>query len=132
MGDHETNRHDSDVLIAGAGPVGQVTALLLAQRGLRVSVVERWAQPYPLPRAVAMSHDVQRVLRQLGVGEELAGMIEPWGLDGHRFVVQDASGRTLAESGATLDSESGLANMSGFSQPELEQLLERRGQPDPR
>jgi 2-polyprenyl-6-methoxyphenol hydroxylase-like FAD-dependent oxidoreductase len=132
MSDNENNRHDSDVLIAGAGPVGQVLALLLSQHGLRVSVVERWAQPYPLPRAVAMSHDVQRVLRQLGLGEELAEMIEPWGLDGHRFVVQDASGRTLAESGVTLDSESGLANMSGFSQPELEQLLERRVQADPR
>src|SRR5882757_8495403 len=127
----ENNRHDSDVLIAGAGPVGQVLALLLSQHGLRVGVVERWAQPYPLPRAVAMSHDVQRVLRQLGLGEELAGMIEPWGLDGHRFVLQDAWGRTLTESPVTLDSESGLANMSGFSQQEVEQLLERRVQADP-
>jgi 2-polyprenyl-6-methoxyphenol hydroxylase-like FAD-dependent oxidoreductase len=126
-----TVHHDCDVLVVGAGPVGQVAALLLAQRGLRVSVVERWAQPYPLPRAVAMSHDVQRVLRQLGFAEDLAGMIEPWGQDGHRFVLQDASGRTLTESRVTLDSESGLANMSGFSQPELEQLLERRVQADP-
>jgi 2-polyprenyl-6-methoxyphenol hydroxylase-like FAD-dependent oxidoreductase len=131
MGDNGNNRHDSDVLIVGAGPVGQILALLLSQRGLQVSVVERWAQPYPLPRAVAMSHDVQRVLRQLGLAEELAAMLEPWGQDGHRFVLQDASGRTLAESGVTLDSESGLANMSGFSQPELEQLLEGRVQADP-
>src|SRR3981189_2007389 len=104
MSDDENNRHTSDVLIVGAGPVGQVLALLLSQHGLRVCVVERWAQPYPLPRAVALSHDTHRVLRQLGLGEELAGMIEPWGLDGHRFVVQDASGRPLAESGVTLDS----------------------------
>jgi 2-polyprenyl-6-methoxyphenol hydroxylase-like FAD-dependent oxidoreductase len=126
-----TVHHDCDVLVVGAGPVGQVTALLLAQRGLRVSVVERWAQPYPLPRAVALSHDTQRVLRQLGLGEELAGVLEPWGQDGHRFVLQDASGRTLTESPVTLDSESGLANMSGFSQQEMEQLLERRVQADP-
>jgi 2-polyprenyl-6-methoxyphenol hydroxylase-like FAD-dependent oxidoreductase len=127
----ENNRHDSDVLIVGAGPVGQILALLLSQRGLQVSVVERWTQPYPLPRAVAMSHDVQRVLRQLGLTEELAAMLEPWGQDGHRFILQDASGRTLTESRVTMDSESGLANMSGFSQPELEQLLERRVQADP-
>jgi 2-polyprenyl-6-methoxyphenol hydroxylase-like FAD-dependent oxidoreductase len=131
MRDSESKRHDSDVLVVGAGPVGQILALLLSQRGLRVSVVERWAQPYPLPRAVALSHDVQRVLRQLGLAEELAGMIEPWGLDGHRFVLQDACGRTLTESRVTLDSESGLADMSGFSQPDLEQLLERRLQADP-
>jgi 2-polyprenyl-6-methoxyphenol hydroxylase-like FAD-dependent oxidoreductase len=131
MSDNENNQHDSDVLIAGAGPVGQVLALLLSQRGLRVSVVERWAQPYPLPRAVALSHDSQRVLRQLGLGGELAGMLEPWGQDGHRFILEDASGQTLTESRVNLDSESGLADMSGFSQPELEQLLERRVQADP-
>jgi 2-polyprenyl-6-methoxyphenol hydroxylase-like FAD-dependent oxidoreductase len=131
MTDNENNQHDSDVLIAGAGPVGQVLALLLSQRGLRVSVVERWAQPYPLPRAVALSHDSQRVLRQLGLGGELAGMLEPWGQDGHRFILEDASGQTLTESRVNLDSDSGLADMSGFSQPELEQLLERRVQADP-
>jgi 2-polyprenyl-6-methoxyphenol hydroxylase-like FAD-dependent oxidoreductase len=131
MSDNDNKRHDSHVLIAGAGPVGQVLALLLSQRGLRVSVVERWAQPYPLPRAVAMSHDVQRVLRQLGLGEQLAGMLEPWGQDGQRFILQDASGRTLTESPFSVESESGFANMSAFSQPDLEQLLERRVQADP-
>jgi 2-polyprenyl-6-methoxyphenol hydroxylase-like FAD-dependent oxidoreductase len=58
-------------------------------------------------------------------------MLEPWGQDGHRFILQDASGRTLTESPFTLESESGFANMSGFSQPELEQLLERHVQADP-
>jgi flavin-dependent dehydrogenase len=28
-------RYDCDVLVVGAGPVGQITALLLAQRGFR-------------------------------------------------------------------------------------------------
>jgi 2-polyprenyl-6-methoxyphenol hydroxylase-like FAD-dependent oxidoreductase len=122
---------DCDILIAGAGPVGQVLALLLAQHGLRVSVVERWTQPYPLPRAVAMSHDAQRILRQLGMGEELSALLEPWGQDGHRFCFEDPLGQTLAESRFTLDSESGFAQMSGFSQPDLEELLERRVQANP-
>src|SRR5713226_5060603 len=107
MTDNENNRHDSDVLIAGAGPVGQVLALLLSQRGLRVTVVERWPQPYPLPRAVALSHEVLRVLRQLGFGDELTQILEPWGQDGQRFILQDGAGRTLTELGFTLDSESG-------------------------
>jgi len=55
-------------------------------------------------------------------------MIEPWGKDGTASSCKDASGKTLAESGVTLESESGLADMSGFSQPDLEQLLERRVQ----
>ncbi|WP_116209799.1 bifunctional 3-(3-hydroxy-phenyl)propionate/3-hydroxycinnamic acid hydroxylase [Streptomyces olivoreticuli] len=127
----ETEELDCDVLIAGAGPVGQVLALLLAQHRLRVGVVERWARPYPLPRAVAMSHDVQRVLRQLGPGEELSAMLEPWGQDGHRFSFVDSSGQTLVESRYPMESDSGFAQMSGFSQPDLEQVLERRVQAAP-
>src|SRR6266404_4887413 len=113
-------RDEYDVVIAGAGPVGQVLALLLARHGLRVSVVERWAQPYPLPRAVAMSHDVRRVLCRLGLGEDFDALLEPWGQDGHRFSIEDGSGHTLAETSYSLDSQSGFAQMSGFSQPELE------------
>jgi 2-polyprenyl-6-methoxyphenol hydroxylase-like FAD-dependent oxidoreductase len=131
MNDNEIKRHDGDVLIAGAGPVGQVLALLLAQHGLRVCVVERWAQPYPLPRAVAIAHDVLRVLRQLGLGEELSGMLEPWGQDGHTFSFADESGHPLAEAGYPQDSDSGFALMSGFSQPDLEQVLERHVQDEP-
>jgi 2-polyprenyl-6-methoxyphenol hydroxylase-like FAD-dependent oxidoreductase len=131
MSQPEIEPNDCDVLIAGAGPVGQVLALLLAQEGLRVSVVERWERPYPLPRAVAMNHDVLRVLRHLGLGDELGGLLEPWGQDGHRFSLEDASGKILAESRFALDSESGFAQMSGFSQPDLELLLERRVQADP-
>jgi 2-polyprenyl-6-methoxyphenol hydroxylase-like FAD-dependent oxidoreductase len=132
MSDNEIEPKDCDVVIAGAGPVGQVLALLLAQQGLRVSVVERWTQPFPLPRAVALAHDVLRVLRQLGLGDELSPMLEPWGQDGHRFSFQDDSGQTLAEASYPLDSDSGLPLMSGFSQPDLEQLLERRVRAEPR
>jgi len=64
-----------DVLIVGAGPVGQVAALLLAQRGLQVIVLERWEQPYPLPRAVALAHDNVRVLHTLGLGARLTSLL---------------------------------------------------------
>jgi len=55
------------------------------------------AQPYPLPRAVAIGHDTQRVLRQLALARNSPN-VEPWGQDGHRFILQDAAGRTLTES----------------------------------
>ena len=128
MTDNAIESNDCDVLIAGAGPIGQILALLLAQKGLRVTIVERWEQPYPLPRAVALSHDNLRVLYQLGLREELAPLLEPWGQDGHVFKLTDASGQTLAESAFSLDSESGFAHMSSFSQPDLELLLEQRVQ----
>jgi len=123
--------HDSDVLISGGGPVGQVLALLLTQCGLRVSVVERWAAPYPLPRAVLMSHDVLRVLWQLDLGDELTPMLQSWGQEGQLFCLEDGAGRILTQSRFSPESESGFASASSFSQPELEQVLERRVQADP-
>jgi 2-polyprenyl-6-methoxyphenol hydroxylase-like FAD-dependent oxidoreductase len=123
--------HDSDVLISGGGPIGQVLALLLTQRGLRVSVVERWAAPYPLPRAVLMSHDVLRVLWQLDLGDELTPMLQSWGQEGQLFCLEDGAGRILTQSRFSPESDSGFASASSFSQPELEQVLERRVQADP-
>jgi flavin-dependent dehydrogenase len=42
---------DYDVIIVGGGPVGQGLGLLLGDRGWRTAVIERWSQPYSLPRA---------------------------------------------------------------------------------
>ena len=44
---------DTDVLVVGFGPIGQALTILLAQRGLRVTVVERWPTAYTMPRAVS-------------------------------------------------------------------------------
>ena len=120
-----------DVLIAGAGPVGEVLALLLARQGVDVLILERWAQPYPLPRAVAISHDVLRVLKSLELGPTLDALLEPWGQPGQRFLYQDARGEPLTESRYLPDSESGHPQMCGFSQPELERLLDRRVDAEP-
>jgi 2-polyprenyl-6-methoxyphenol hydroxylase-like FAD-dependent oxidoreductase len=118
--------YDCDVLVVGAGPVGQITALLLAQRGVSVVVLERWGEPYPLPRAVALAHDVVRVLHTLGLGSELSDLLDPWGRDGQQCVLESADGRRLTEAGSPLDSVSGHPEMSGFSQPDLELVLEDR------
>jgi 2-polyprenyl-6-methoxyphenol hydroxylase-like FAD-dependent oxidoreductase len=39
---HDRERHDCDALIVGAGAIGPVLALLLAQQRPQVTVVERW------------------------------------------------------------------------------------------
>jgi flavin-dependent dehydrogenase len=55
-----------DVLIAGAGPAGSATALLLARAGLRVLAVDRAAFPRDKPCADYLSPGALRVLGRLG------------------------------------------------------------------
>ena len=68
---------DADVAIVGYGPVGSTLAILLAQFGRRVTVLERWPEPYPLPRAVHFDHETGRILQACGVADELREISEP-------------------------------------------------------
>jgi len=66
-----------DVVQIGYGPVSQVLALMLARQGHQVAVVERWREPYALPRAVCIDHEAARILHALGLGEGLARVSQP-------------------------------------------------------
>ena len=61
---------NTDVAIVGAGPVGTLLAILLGQRGKRVTLVERWGTHYELPRAVTYDHEIARILATLGMDSE--------------------------------------------------------------
>lgn len=61
---------DTDVVIVGAGPVGTLLAILLGQKGKRVTLVERWSTHYELPRAVTYDHEIARILATLGMDSE--------------------------------------------------------------
>ena len=60
---------DTDVAVVGCGPVGNTLAILLGQFGHRVAVMERWPEPYPLPRAVHFDHEVGRIFQSCGIAE---------------------------------------------------------------
>ena len=62
---------DCDVLIVGAGPTGVSLALLLAQREVRVIVVDKEPVIYPLPRAAHVDHEVMRVFQSIGVANDI-------------------------------------------------------------
>jgi flavoprotein hydroxylase len=111
-----------DVAIVGYGPVGNALAILLAQLGRSVTVLERWSEPYPLPRAVHFDHEVGRILQACGVGEALRTISEPADI----YEWRNAAGMTLLRFGRRGDGPAGWPASSMFNQPQLEQLLDRR------
>ncbi len=113
---------DRDVAIVGYGPVGNVLAILLAQDGRSVTVLERWPRPYGRPRAVHFDHEVGRILQSCGVGDEVRTISEPADI----YEWRSAAGTTLLRFGSPGDGPSGWPASSMFNQPALEALLDRR------
>ena len=86
-----------DVVIVGYGPVGQTLAALLAARGLRVAVYERFAALYDLPRAVYFDDEIMQVWQSLGIVEDLdvlpVDTYEWFGADGETILRLGHPGR---------------------------------------
>jgi 3-(3-hydroxy-phenyl)propionate hydroxylase len=109
-----------DVVVVGAGPVGCAAALLLADAGVPVSLLERHAAPHPLPRAVHLDDEVARILHAVGVSEDFLARSKP--ASGLRLV--DARHRVLAEFRRQQHvGRHGYPQANMFHQPDLEELL---------
>ncbi len=113
---------DVDVAVVGAGPVGLVLAILLAQSDRSVVVLEQWPDPYPLPRAVHFDHEVGRILQSCRIGDEVRALSEPADV----YEWRNGHGTTLLRFGRVGASMSGWPFSSMFCQPELEAVLRRR------
>ena len=113
---------DCDVAIVGAGPSGLVLGVLLAQLGRSVVVLERWPEPYALPRAVHFDDEVGRLLQSCGIGDEVRALSEP----AEVYEWRNAAGTTLLRFGRIGTGASGWPFSSMFCQPELEAALEAR------
>jgi flavoprotein hydroxylase len=116
------NTPDADVMIVGCGPVGLTLSILLAQHGHAVTILERQPQPYPLPRAVHLDHEVARILQSAGIGNELEAITEP----AEFYEWRNAEGTTLLRFGRVGSGASGWPVSQMFHQPALEAALERR------
>ena len=115
-------RQRCDVAIVGYGPTGQMLAILLAQRGWRVTVLERWPNPYPLPRAVHFDHEIGRIFQAAGVADEVRERSEPC----TDYEWRNAAGETLIRFGPDSQSLSGWPEANLIHQPDLERVLDRR------
>ena len=82
------------VLIAGAGPVGVVTALALAQRGIPVRVFEAAEQVNDAPRASTLHPATLEMLSALGLLNDVIaqGLVAPtfqfWDRPAKRLVAE--------------------------------------------
>ncbi|MFI1197060.1 bifunctional 3-(3-hydroxy-phenyl)propionate/3-hydroxycinnamic acid hydroxylase [Micromonospora sp. NPDC020750] len=113
----------TDVLIVGYGPVGEMLTILLAQRGLTVTAVERWETPYNFPRAVSYDGEASRILAAAGVAARLGPVVESSG----EYTFRNGFGRTLLHVKVAGDGPMGWPDSVSFYQPGLEAVLAERG-----
>ena len=112
--------HPGDVVIVGAGPVGCTAALLIADRGIPVTVLERRREAYPLPRAVHLDDEAVRILHHAGVSD--AFLVQSRPASGLRLL--DSDHRVVAEfPREPAASENGFPSANMFHQPDLEAVL---------
>ncbi len=127
MDDKYSAPHDP-VIIVGAGPAGCTAALLLAGFGIPVTLLERYPQPHPLPRAVHLDDEVARTLARIGVAEGFLARSRP----GSGLRLLDASHRVMAEfSREHQASQHGFPQANMFHQPDLEELMLTRVEAHP-
>jgi resorcinol 4-hydroxylase (NADPH) len=114
---------DADVVIVGAGPVGLISALLLANAGHSVAVVERWPEPYPLPRAVSLSHQSLRTLQRAQVIDAVLPSLYFTPDGSRRTEIRSGDGEVLAVRVDNSESLSGWPERASFYQPDFERTL---------
>ncbi len=112
-----------DIAIVGYGPVGQLLATLLGQRGYRVVVIERYADIYPMPRAVHFDHEVARILQSVDIRADTNPIIEPYD---NWYEWRNAERQTLLKVDWRGVGPSYWHTSNFFAQPDLERELDAR------
>ncbi|MFV0296544.1 MAG: bifunctional 3-(3-hydroxy-phenyl)propionate/3-hydroxycinnamic acid hydroxylase [Hyphomicrobiaceae bacterium] len=111
---------DTDVAIVGAGPVGTLLAILLGQRGKKVTLIERWTTHYGLPRAVTYDHEIARIFATLGIDSENDDAIS---FHDELYYWKNRDGENLSIVDWQSQSASGWRVRYWFNQPLMEKRL---------
>jgi 3-(3-hydroxy-phenyl)propionate hydroxylase len=113
---------DVDVAIVGYGPVGALSALLLAEAGLRVAILERSREPVVLPRAVGLDGETLRAFQRIGLGETIDAIVQP-AREVDEVCFTDSKRNRLFGLEIPKVGHNGWRDVLFFDQPELEALL---------
>lgn len=116
------NQGTYDVAIVGYGPVGACAAILLAEAGLRVAILERSREPVVLPRAVGLDGESVRAFQRVGLGDEVAAVLQP-PREKDEVCFTNSSRVRLFGLDIPPEGGNGWRDISFFDQPELEALL---------
>ncbi len=114
---------DADVVIVGDGPVGQTLAIMLAEKEWKVTLVDRWPEPYTMSRAVAFDSEAARILASIGLTEYINTQTEPSG----RYSWQNAKEQTLLDIRGVSQGWCHWPDSTSMFQPALESALTARG-----
>ncbi|CAN5301402.1 bifunctional 3-(3-hydroxy-phenyl)propionate/3-hydroxycinnamic acid hydroxylase [soil metagenome] len=112
-----------DVCIVGFGPTGATAAILLADAGYRVAVIERLADVYDRPRAIALDHEIMRLFQQLDLIDEVLPHVAEYPASEYLGVDGDIIKRL--DTAAPPYPQGWFPNYS-FTQPPVEASLRRR------
>ena len=75
--------NEFQVVVVGFGPSGAVATSLLGDRGIRTLAIDRQRDVYDKPRAIAIDHEILRILDNLGVAERVRPYIAPFPASQH-------------------------------------------------
>jgi 3-(3-hydroxy-phenyl)propionate hydroxylase len=79
----EQHRSDYRVVVVGHGPTGAIAASLLGHQNIRTLAIDRQRDVYDKPRAIAIDHEILRLLDNLGVAERVLPYIAPFPASQH-------------------------------------------------
>lgn len=75
--------NDYQVVVVGFGPTGVVATSLLGKRGIRTLAIDRLRTVYDKPRAIAMDHEILRLLDNLGIADRILPYVAPFPASQH-------------------------------------------------
>jgi 2-polyprenyl-6-methoxyphenol hydroxylase-like FAD-dependent oxidoreductase len=113
-----------NVLVVGGGAAGTATAILLAQAGVTVDLVDVKPEPTAIGSGITLQGNALRVLKQLGVWDDVSAAGYPFDSLGLR--APDPAGTLLAEIPDVKTGGPDLPATLGMPRPELARVLLER------